>query len=247
MEHKKKERLDTLLVNRGLVQSRERAKALIMTGNVLVNDVPETKAGAQVFTEDNIRLRAEDFPYVSRSALKLLGAVEKFAVRVEGKTFCDVGSSTGGFTQVLLEKGAKKVYAVDVGTNQLAWKLRSDSRVVSMEQTNARHLTRNSFPEKIDAMVMDVSFISITKMLNFINDTLDQDGYLITLVKPQFELEKSQIGKGGIVEHESLRLAALESVTQKLEGNGWARLDWMWSPLSGADGNVEILSLWKKK
>lgn len=237
-----KKRLDVLLVERGLAQSRDRAQALILSGDVLVNDVPCTKAGTPIPEEAAIRLRKDDFPYVSRGALKIIAALDTFVISPAGRVAMDIGASTGGFTQVLLERGAEKVVAVDVGTNQMDWKIRSDPRVVCLEKTNARYLEWESVGHKIDVIVMDVSFISIEKilpaLLPFFRDTTD----LAALIKPQFEVGRDEVGKGGIVQDEAARQAAVERVTKTALGLGLERRGLINSPITGTDGNIEYLA-----
>jgi len=182
----KKERLDKLLVERGLVKSRERAKALIMAGKVTVNGQVVDKAGASVPADSVIEVKGEDIPYVSRGGLKLETAINEFGLDVKDFTCLDVGASTGGFTDCLLQHGAKKVYAVDVGKGQLDWKLRNDPRVISIEQFNARYLTDKEIPEKVDLIVIDVSFISLTKILPVVKQFLKPEGKIVALIKPQF-------------------------------------------------------------
>lgn len=243
----KKERIDKLLVELGLVTTRARAQAMILAGHVLVNDVPVTKAGELVFRESAIRLREAELKYVSRGALKLKGALEHFQVLAEGKTALDVGASTGGFTEVLLEKGAVKVYAIDVGTNQLAWKLRSDPRVHSIENINARYLKAGDLPGRASLVVMDVSFISIRLILPAILDQTEADADFIILFKPQFELGREWIGEGGIVRDQTMAKKNLEETIQWATALGLEYQNQMESPIQGTDGNIEYLIHWKKR
>lgn len=236
---KMKERLDIVLVEKGIVSSRERAKALIMEGNVLVEGVPVTKAGAMVDDHSHIELRGEDVLYVSRGGLKLAAAIEHFRINLRGITAMDVGSSTGGFTDCMLQKGARRVYSIDVGYGQLSWSLRNDPRVALLERTNIRHLERQKVPDAIDLAAIDVSFISLSKVLPKVMEFLGENGMILALVKPQFEVGKGEVGKGGIVREEEKRLAALESVKAFAEDLGLKCLDAFQSPVRGQKGNIE--------
>jgi len=238
----KKERLDLLLVRLGHAPSREKAQALVLSGNVLVKDEPVTKAGQKVDIDAEIRIRGQEHPFVSRGALKLLRALEHFEIDVAGKVGLDVGASTGGFTEVLLGRGAVRVHAVDVGHNQLAWKIRNDPRVVVHEKTNARELPPGHFGEKADILVMDVSFISVTKILPALLPQLKDESDWIILIKPQFEVGREGVGKGGIVRDESLRVGAVEAVSRSAETLGLKRIGLIPSPIEGADGNKEFLA-----
>ena len=245
-----KKRLDVLLVERALVKSRERAQAQIIAGNVLVDDVPAMKPGVLIKEDSVVRLRegAED-PYVSRGAHKLIAALNEFNVTCEGRVGLDVGASTGGFTQVLLERGAKHVHAIDVGHNQLDWKLRSDPRVRFQEKINARNLEYPQIGEKVGLIVIDVSFISLDKILPALIQFAESDGSTetdwITLIKPQFEVGRAEIGKGGIVRDEASRLKAVEEVTESARRLGLSRLGLINSPITGTDGNHEYLAHWR--
>jgi 23S rRNA (cytidine1920-2'-O)/16S rRNA (cytidine1409-2'-O)-methyltransferase len=237
-----KERLDILLVQRGLAPSRERAQALILSGNVLVRDQPITKSGHKVETDIDIRIRGQDHPYVSRGALKLLGAIDQFKISISDRVALDVGASTGGFTEILLLKGARRVHALDVGHNQLAWKIRTDPRVKVYEKTNARELAPGFLGESADILVMDVSFISVTKIFPALLSQLTRGSDWIVLIKPQFEVGRDGVGKGGIVRDEELRLDAVERVTQFASSIGLVRKGLMESPIEGTDGNKEYLA-----
>lgn len=234
----RKVRLDRLLVDRGLAGSRQRARELIESGAVLVAGVPATRVGAQVDLDLDVSLAREDFPWVSRGALKLLGVLDPFGVRIEGRVCADLGSSTGGFTHVLLERGAQRVYAIDVGRGLLHYKLRDDPRVVLMEGVNARHLT--SLPEPVDLVVGDLSFISITLILPTVARIVRPGGEAVVLVKPQFEVGRRAVSSRGRVRSEDDRQAAIARVAEAVEQAG---LDWvagMDSPVAGArSGNVE--------
>jgi len=244
----KKIRLDRLLVERGLVESRERGQALILAGQVLVNDQKVDKAGTLVPEDAEIRITGERMPYVSRGGLKLEGALKHFNVSAEGKTALDVGASTGGFSDCLLQHGAKKVYAVDVGYGQIAWKLRQDPRVVMIERTNIRDMDPKLVPEPIDIAVIDVSFISLEKVVPSVLRFLVPAGELIALIKPQFEVGKEHVGKGGIVRDEVARHAAVGTIEAFVKGLGLEVKGVVPSPITGQDGNVEFLiyAVWHK-
>jgi 23S rRNA (cytidine1920-2'-O)/16S rRNA (cytidine1409-2'-O)-methyltransferase len=240
-----KSRLDKLLVDRGLVPSRERAQALILAGKVLVNDQKLEKAGVQVEGESEIRLLGEDLKYVSRGGLKLERALEHWGIDVTGKLCVDVGASTGGFTDCLLQRGARKVIAIDTGYGQMDFKIREDPRVYLLEKTNARYLTRDSLGEFADLIVMDVSFISATLVLPaVVRAAFPEDRVgraMLVLVKPQFEVGKGFVGKGGIVRDEMAQLAAVEKVRSTLIELGARQTDSIDSPILGAEGNREFL------
>lgn len=241
----KKERLDKVLVEQGIAPSRQRAQALIMAGKVLVEEQPIVKSGALVSLDADIRLRQQDHPYVSRGGVKLAGALDDLKVDVEGLTILDVGASTGGFTDVCLQRGAAEVYAVDVGTNQLDYRLRSDPRVTSLEQTNARYLTVDQLPGPADLAVIDVSFISITKLLEAVSKCLRPDGRVVAMVKPQFEVGKEKVGKGGVVKDEALRQEAVQNVVDFAADLGFDCEGRAESRLLGPKGNKEIFVLLK--
>jgi 23S rRNA (cytidine1920-2'-O)/16S rRNA (cytidine1409-2'-O)-methyltransferase len=240
----KKQRIDKLLVDRGLVSTRARAQAMVIAGHVLVNEIPVTKSGELVSIEDPIRLREPEMKYVSRAAFKLIGALDHFKVDAAGKIAIDVGSSTGGFTEVLLERGALQVYAIDVGTNQLAWKLRSDPRVVSRENYNARNFKTQDFPATFDLLVMDVSFISMRLILPAVIQGLNQGADLLVLFKPQFELGREQIGEGGIVQNQEHAQTYLRDTLAWAESHNLKNQGWTVSPVTGTDGNTEYLIHW---
>ena len=243
----KTQRLDLLLVERGIAVNRERAQALILSGNVLVRDQPVTKAGQKVDITAPLRLRGEDHPYVSRGALKLVGALDGFKIDPMGRIGLDVGASTGGFTEVLLLRGATRVHAVDVGHNQMAWKIRSDSRVKVYEKVNARSLPSDLLGEKVGIIVMDVSFISVTKILPALLPHAEPSAEYVILIKPQFEVGREGVGKGGIVRDESLRMKAVEDVTHFAHSIGLDRLGLLDSPIEGTDGNREYLAWFKHR
>ncbi|HVB87248.1 MAG TPA: TlyA family RNA methyltransferase [Candidatus Dormibacteraeota bacterium] len=234
-----KERIDVLLAARGLAPSRERAQAMLLAGRVRVNGVPVTKAGTRVADDAGIEIAGDSNPYASRGGLKLAGALEDFGVNPQGKICLDVGSSTGGFTDCLLQHGASKVFAVDVTIDQLDWKLRQDSRVVTIER-NARYLKPEEVGEKAALVVMDVSFISVAKILPAIVPVAAAGAEFLVLIKPQFELEKSDVGKGGIVREAALHQKAIERVTSAAEAAGLEILGVKPSHLAGAEGNQEF-------
>jgi 23S rRNA (cytidine1920-2'-O)/16S rRNA (cytidine1409-2'-O)-methyltransferase len=243
-------RLDKLLVDRGLAASRERAQALILAGKVLVNDQKLEKAGAQVEAKAAVRLLGEDLKYVSRGGLKLQRALEHWQIDVEGKVCLDVGASTGGFTDCLLQHGAARVIAVDTGYGQMDFKLRQDSRVRVLEKTNARYVTNEAIGERIDLIVIDVAFISATLVLPPVVDAAFPPSFderrgrqVIVLVKPQFEAGREFVGKGGIVRDKATQLAAVGKVQRTLLDLNCTRTDVVESPILGAEGNREFL-LW---
>jgi 23S rRNA (cytidine1920-2'-O)/16S rRNA (cytidine1409-2'-O)-methyltransferase len=237
-----KKRLDQLLVERGLVESRTRAQALIMAGNVLVGDRPVDKPGQGVAEDATISLKGKDHPWVSRGGLKLDHALAQFGLDVTGMVGLDVGSSTGGFTDVLLTRGAARVYAVDSGTNQLAWKLRQDPRVIVHEQTSARILTDAHIPEPIDIIVCDASFISLAKVLERPLGFAADPALLVALIKPQFEAGRADVGKGGVVRDPAVHERVCEDVRKWVTGlPGWQVLGIAQSPITGPEGNVEFL------
>ncbi len=242
-----KERLDVLLVNRNLAESREKAKAIIMTGNVFVNGQREDKAGSSFPVEALIEVKENPLKYVSRGGLKLEKAMAQYNILLEGKVCMDVGSSTGGFTDCMLQNGAVKVYSVDVGTNQLAWKLRQDERVVSMEKTNIRYLTRDQINDFIAFASIDVSFISLTKVLLAVRELLEPEGEIVSLIKPQFEAGREKVGKKGVVRDKKVHIEVIEMVSGFASSIGFDCLDLNYSPIKGPEGNIEYLLYLKKK
>lgn len=240
-EHKKKERLDVLLVKRGLAQSREKAKAIIMTGNVFVKNQREDKAGSTFEEDVEIEVKGNEMKYVSRGGYKLEKAIDLWGVPLEDKTCMDVGSSTGGFTDCMLQNGASKVYAIDVGTNQLAWKLRQDDRVVSMEKTNIRYVTHENVPEDIQFASIDVAFISLTKVLVPVRNLLAHDGRVVCLVKPQFEAGREKVGKKGVVRDIKVHEEVVCNVMTYAIAIGFKILELSFSPIKGPEGNIEYL------
>jgi 23S rRNA (cytidine1920-2'-O)/16S rRNA (cytidine1409-2'-O)-methyltransferase len=238
-----KQRLDKLMVERGLAPSREKAQALIMSGQVVVGDHAVDKSGQQVALDADIRIKGEVLPFVSRGGLKLKKALEEFRVDLTGLVAMDVGASTGGFTDCLLQAGAARVFAVDVGYGQLAWKLQQDPRVVSMEKTNIRHLTPDQLPEVPDVATIDASFISLAKVLPATVALLKPGGWVIALIKPQFEVGKGEVGKGGIVRDPAAHERVLEAIRQTACELGLHVGGLCESPITGADGNREFLIL----
>jgi 23S rRNA (cytidine1920-2'-O)/16S rRNA (cytidine1409-2'-O)-methyltransferase len=237
-----KVRDDQLLVSRGLVESRTRAQALIMAGAVFSGERKFAKAGEMLAEDAPLEVRGKDHPWVSRGGIKLDHGLTHFGFDATDAVALDVGSSTGGFTDVLLSRGAAKVYAVDVGTNQLAWKLRSDPRVVSMEQTNIRDVTRAEIPEPVDLIVCDASFIGLRTALPNALALAAPGAHLVALIKPQFEVGKGRVGKGGIVREPELHQEVVDTITGWLaEQPGWTVLGVTDSPITGADGNKEFL------
>jgi 23S rRNA (cytidine1920-2'-O)/16S rRNA (cytidine1409-2'-O)-methyltransferase len=234
-----KQRLDQLLVTRGLAESREKAQALIIAGQVLVDGQKADKPGRSVADDARVELLAK-LPYVSRGGLKLAGALDHFHIDVSGWTCLDVGASTGGFTDCLLQRGAKHVTAVDVGKGQIDWKLRNDPRVDVREGMNARYMTPADFPQRFDLAVCDVSFISVTLLIPAMVPLLKEDGKMVILVKPQFEAGKGQVGKGGIVRDPAQHKAACDRVQASVESFGF-RAEITESPILGAEGNKEFL------
>lgn len=240
-EHKKKERLDVLLVKRGLAESREKAKAIIMTGNVFVKEQREDKAGSTFDEDVAIEVKGAPMKYVSRGGYKLEKAMELWQVPLEDKICMDVGSSTGGFTDCMLQNGAHKVYAIDVGTNQLAWKLRQDERVVSMEKTNIRYVTHENVPDEIGFSSIDVAFISLTKVLVPVRNLLDGNGQVVCLIKPQFEAGKDKVGKKGVVRDKKVHLEVVRNIITYALAIGFDVLGLSFSPIKGPEGNIEYL------
>ena len=234
-------RLDQLLVQRGLCETRARAQARILAGDVLVGDRPVTKAGTAVDEAAVIRLRGEGLPFVSRGGLKLQGALDLWAVDVTGRVCFDAGASTGGFTDCLLQRGAARVYAVDVGTNQLHWKLRSDARVVSIEQTNLRTWDGASIPERCSFLCADLSFISLKLAIPPVLASLTEDADAVLLVKPQFEAGRGEVGERGIVRDPTVHRRVCEDIWTFFEGTGLVPQDLAPSPIKGGEGNTEFL------
>ncbi len=236
-----KVRADQLLVQLGLAESRTRAQALILSGNVFAGETRVAKAGDMLAEDVALTVKGRDHPWVSRGGIKLDHGLTHFGFDVTGAIALDVGSSTGGFTDVLLSRGAAKVYAVDVGTNQLAWKLRSDPRVIVQEQTNARDLTREIIPEAVDIIVCDASFISLTKVLDSALNLAKPGARLVALVKPQFEAGREEVGKGGVIRDPAVHQRVCDEAAEWVRFKGWQVLGIEPSPIRGPEGNVEFL------
>lgn len=243
-----KTRLDVLLVERELAESRTKAQALILAGQILVDGQKVEKPGSPVRFESQLRILGEPAKFVSRAGIKLEGALEHFRVEVDEKICLDIGASTGGFTDCLLQRGAGRVFAVDVGTNQLDWKIRRDPRVVSLEKTNARHLHFDQIGTHVELVVMDVSFISATLIMPAVPPLLERRAEALVLVKPQFEVGKGMVGKGGIVREPELHQEAIARVSRNLLELGFTQLSSQPSVLAGAEGNQEyfVHALWRK-
>lgn len=244
MQHK--ERLDVLLVERGLSESREKAKATIMAGLVFVDGQRCDKAGTKLPADIDILVKGNPIPYVGRGGLKLEKAMQEFPLQLEGVTMMDIGASTGGFTDCALQNGAAKVFAVDVGYGQLAWKLRTDERVVNMERTNIRNVTPEDIGEPVDFISIDVSFISLLKIMPAVAPLLKAGGSMVTLIKPQFEAGREHVGKGGIVRDREVHRQVIRHVTDGIAACGLSPLQLTFSPIKGADGNIEYLLFSRK-
>lgn len=241
----KRQRIDKLLVDLGLADSRTKAQALVMAGVVLVNEQKISKPSQEFLPSENIRLKGKSLEtkYVGRGGLKLEKALEEFQIEPKNYVCLDIGASTGGFTDCLLQNGANKVVTVDVGTNQLVWKLRNDERIEVRENTNARYLKPEDFNKKFDLIVMDVSFISVTKIFPALKNLLAENGKMIVLIKPQFEVGKGEVGKGGIVKETEKHERVVAEVIESARLNGLENLGIIDSPILGADGNKEFLGL----
>lgn len=236
-----KKRLDILVTERGLVESREKAKTLIMAGQVYVDGQKADKPG-DTFSEDAaVEVRGKGLPYVSRGGLKLEKAMREFGLQLQGRTCMDIGASTGGFTDCMLQNGAQRVYSVDVGYGQLAWSLRTDPRVVNLERTNARYLTREQVPEEIDFFSVDVSFISLTLILPAVRPLLAEHGQAMCLIKPQFEAGREKVGKKGVVRDKAVHEEVIEKIRSFALENGFSVLGLTFSPVKGPEGNIEYL------
>lgn len=234
-------RLDVAVFERGLAETREKAKAMIMAGSVYVNGVKALKGGAAVKAEDEIEVRGSVNPYVSRGGLKLAKAMKSFDLSLDGLKCMDIGASTGGFTDCMLQNGAVKVYAIDVGYGQLAWKLRTDERVVNLERTNFRYCTREQVPEEIDFASVDVSFISLKKILPVMATLLGEEGRAVCLIKPQFEAGREHLNKKGVVKDKKVHAAVIEDIRLFALESGFSVLGADFSPVKGPEGNIEYL------
>ena len=236
-----KQRLDAELVSRGIIQSRERAKAEIMAGKVYVNGQKADKAGELVTPADNIEFRGEQLKYVSRGGLKLEKAMELYGFRLDGKVCMDVGASTGGFTDCMLQSGASKVYSVDVGYGQLAWNLRQSEKVVNLERTNIRYITKEQVPDTVDFVSIDVSFISLSLVIPVLPPLLADDAMMVCLVKPQFEAGREKVGKHGVVRDPATHIEVLERAVGFAKKSGFGIVGIEFSPIKGPQGNIEYL------
>ena len=236
-----KTRLDAALVERGLCTGRDRAKGVIMAGQVYVNRQKADKPGMTVSPQDEIELRGDQLAYVSRGGLKLEKAIKEFDLRLQDLICADIGASTGGFTDCMLQNGAAKVYAIDVGYGQLAWKLRCDERVVNLERTNIRHVTSEQVPEPLDFASVDVAFISLKLVLPVLKELLKAGGEAVCLIKPQFEAGKDKVGKKGVVRERSVHLEVVQKVISLCLENGFSPLGLQFSPIKGPEGNIEYL------
>ena len=234
-------RLDSLLFRRGLAESREKARIAIMTGEVYVDGQKQDKPGTQVSPDARLEVRGEKLRYVSRGGLKLEKALAVFPIDLRGRTVMDIGASTGGFTDCMLQNGAKKVYAVDVGYGQLAWKLRTDPRVVNLERTNVRYLTPEQVPEKVDFFSVDVAFISLRLVLPVARRFLAENGCAVCLIKPQFEAGREKVGKKGVVRDAGVHAGVVRELTDFALGHGFSLLGLTYSPVKGPEGNIEYL------
>ena len=241
-----KERLDVLVVKQGLAESREKAKAMIMSGDIFINGQREDKAGSMFLEDVVVELRGKPMKYVSRGGLKLEKALLEFDLSLENKICMDIGASTGGFTDCMLQNGAIKVYAVDVGYGQFAWKLRQDERVVCMEKTNIRYVTIDQIGEPLDFASVDVSFISLTKVLPATNLLMNEGGELICLIKPQFEAGRDKVGKKGVVREPETHLEVIQKIIDFSIENGFSVRNLSFSPIKGPEGNIEYLIHLKK-
>ena len=241
-----KERLDVLLVNRGLASSREKAKTIIMSGDVFVNGQREDKAGSTFDDKCEIEVRGNKLKYVSRGGLKLEKAVNEFGLSFDGMTCMDIGASTGGFTDCMLQNGAAKVYSIDVGHGQLDWKLRNDERVICMEKTNFRYIKPEDIGEQIDFASCDVSFISLTKILLAARALLKDEGRMVLLIKPQFEAGREKVGKKGVVRDEAVHAEVIEKIVRFADICGFDILRLDYSPIKGPEGNIEYLIYLRK-
>ena len=239
-------RLDVALVEKGFAESREKAKALIMAGIVFVNNQKSDKAGNVIKPDDIIEVRGETLKYVSRGGLKLEKAVKSFELNLENYICADIGASTGGFTDCMLQNGAKKVYSIDVGYGQLAWKLRTDERVINLERTNFRYVTEQEVPDKLDFASVDVSFISLSLILPVMRNLLKDNGTAVCLIKPQFEAGKENVGKKGVVREKSVHIAVINKIINLASDCSFSLLGLDFSPVKGPEGNIEYLCYLQK-
>ena len=236
-----KKRLDCLIVERGFAESREKAKAIIMMGNVYVDHQKSDKPGTMLPVDAEIEVRGEGLRYVSRGGLKLEKAMSVFPIELNGKITMDIGAATGGFTDCMLQNGAKKVYSIDVGYGQLAWKLRTDERVVNLERTNVRYLTKEQVPDLIDFFSVDVSFISLCLVLPVARNFMAENAQAVCLIKPQFEAGRGKVGKKGVVRDKAVHIEVIEKIVHFVQENGFSVLGLTFSPVKGPEGNIEYL------
>lgn len=246
IEKVKKERLDVLLVEQGLFESRENAKRHIMEGIILVNDVPVDKPGTKVPSDARLRIKGKVMPYVGRGGYKLEKAINFFHLKMENAIMADIGASTGGFTDCALQHGVKKVYAIDVGTNQLDWKLRINPQVINLEKTNIKDVTMELLGERVNFISVDISFISVLKIIPAVNDILEESGQLVILIKPQFEAGRENVGKGGIITDKAIHSEVVFDTLQEFENQGFFVNGLTFSPIKGGSGNIEFLALLSK-
>lgn len=246
IEKVKKERLDVLLVEQGFFESRENAKRHIMEGIILVNDVPVDKPGTKVPSDARLRIKGKVMPYVGRGGYKLEKAINFFHLKMENAIMADIGASTGGFTDCALQHGVKKVYAIDVGTNQLDWKLRINPQVINLEKTNIKDVTMELLGERVNFISVDISFISVLKIIPAVNDILEESGQLVILIKPQFEAGRENVGKGGIITDKAIHSEVVFDTLQEFENQGFFVNGLTFSPIKGGSGNIEFLALLSK-
>ena len=239
-------RLDSAVFEAGYAQSREKAKTLIMSGNVYVNNQKVDKPGTQIKSTDKLEVRGAVMPFVSRGGLKLDKAIKSFSLDLSEAVCADIGASTGGFTDCMLQNGAKKVYSIDVGYGQLAWKLRCDERVINLERTNFRYVTSEQIPELLDFASIDVSFISLSLILPVLNPLLKVGGCTVCLIKPQFEAGKENVGKKGVVRDEKVHISVVDKIRSVIINSGFSILDLDFSPIKGPEGNIEYLAYIRK-
>lgn len=241
-----KKRLDAAVFEQGFCDSREKAKTLIMAGVVYVNNQKADKPGMQIKDDDSIEVRSNPLKYVSRGGLKLEKAMSSFDIKLDGLVCADIGASTGGFTDCMLQNGAKKVYSIDVGYGQLAWKLRTDPRVVNMERTNFRYVTKEQLPDELSFASVDVSFISLSLIVPVMRTLMRNDAYAVCLIKPQFEAGRDKIGKKGVVRDKSVHIEVVDNIIGMMLNNGFSVSGLDYSPVKGPEGNIEYLILVQK-
>ena len=246
MNKVKKERLDVLLVERGFFETRENAKRHIMAGIILVNDVPVDKPGTKIPSDVRLRIKGHVMPYVGRGGYKLEKAIKEFHLDLKNLVMADIGASTGGFTDCALQNGIAKVYSIDVGTNQLDWKLRTNPHVINLEKTNIKQVTEDMIGEKVDFISTDISFISVLKILPAVHSILKPEGSVVILIKPQFEAGKEKVGKGGVIRDKNIHEDVIRDTLSAFETEGFHVWGITYSPIKGGSGNIEFLALLKK-